>query len=132
KAYLLELEARYRRVALVAPVVTPEYVEQVIQFRDSAAMCALGESLAVCHNTALAERLYRELLPLHDRCAHWGLLGVRWVGPVARSLAQLAAALGDPQAADEHFAEALQVATRMRARPWVARICCEWAELLRA
>lgn len=130
KPYLLQLSARYPNMALAAPPVTLEYVEQVIQFRDSAAMCALAEHLAALRDRALVERLYRELLPLHDRCGHWGLLGMRWDGPVARPLALLAMALGDAQAADRHFAEALQVATRMGSRPWVARICCEWAELL--
>ena len=80
---------------------------------------------------ALAQLAYDSILPYRQRCGHWGLLGMRWMGPVERSLGHLAAALGRVEAANEHFAAALETARRMGARPWIARIVLEWVECLR-
>src|SRR5690606_33657373 len=91
---------------------------------------ALGEVLAASGNSRLAEYLYECLLPHREHCDHWGLLGIRWSGPVARPLALLAEARGQPAQADEHFGEALRIARRMGARPWVARIAVEWVQAL--
>jgi hypothetical protein len=52
------------------------------------------------------------------------------MGPIARSLGHLAAALGSAAEAHEYFAEALEVARRMGARPWMGRIALEWAEFM--
>jgi hypothetical protein len=53
------------------------------------------------------------------------------MGPVARSLAILAVAQGRFEAAEEHFAKSVEIARRMDARPWFARIVVEWAEAAR-
>ena len=79
----------------------------------------------------LAQLAYDSILPYRQRCGHWGLLGMRWMGPVARSLGHLAAALGRMETANEHFAAALETARRMGARPWISRIVLEWVECLR-
>jgi hypothetical protein len=104
------------------------YVRRVIQFNDMGAMVSLGEVLAARRDAALAETVYRFLVPHEARCGHWGLLGIRWSGPVARVLGMLAATTGRTAQADAHFAEALGVARRMNARAWIAYITVDWAE----
>jgi hypothetical protein len=56
---------------------------------------------------------------------------LRWMGPMARSLAMLAVAQGRLEVANEHFANAADMARRMDARPWFARIVLKWLEAAR-
>jgi len=104
-------------------------LRNVLQFADMGALASLGEFLAARQDTGLAQVAYERLLPLRDRCGHWGLLGLRWMGPMTRCLGHLAAAIGRPAEADEHFAAALDCARRMGARAWIARIATEWLEV---
>jgi predicted ATPase len=110
--------------------VDETYLRNVLQFRDMGALASLGEYVAALADPALAEMVYAAVSPYHARCGHWGLLGLRWMGPMSRSLAFLAAATGRLVAVNEHFAAALAVARRMGARAWVARIALEWVEVL--
>jgi predicted ATPase len=103
----------------------------ILRFCDMGVLSSLGDYLTALGDRALIEMAYERVLPFRDRSGHWGLLGLRWMGPVARSLALLAAALGRFEAADEHFAQALEIAIRMEARPWIARIVLEWLESAR-
>ena len=107
------------------------FLRRIIRFSDMGAFASLGEYLATLGNPALAQLAYDSILPYRQRCGHWGLLGMRWMGPVERSLGHLAAALGRVEAANEHFAAALETARRMGARPWISRIVLEWVECLR-
>ena len=91
----------------------------------------LGDYLSAVGNRTLVDLAYESLLPYQDRCGHWGMLGLRWMGPVARSLAILAVAQGRFEVANEHFAKAVEMARRMDARPWFARIVLEWLEAAR-
>jgi tetratricopeptide (TPR) repeat protein len=100
----------------------------IIRFCDMGAFSCLGDYLSVLGNRSFVDIAYDGLLPFQDRCGHWGMLGMRWMGPVARSLALLAAAQGRHAVADEHFAKAVELARRMDARPWFARIVREWIE----
>ena len=132
-AYLLPhirtLRVRYGATPPEAPGLDAAYVDRVLQFRDLAGMCALGDYAVLACDRKLAERLYGILLPLRNRCSHWGLLGLRWDGPLARVLGLLAAMLGKSQEAQTHFTEALEIAQRMNARPWIERIMRERAEV---
>ncbi|HEX7116426.1 MAG TPA: hypothetical protein VF193_14975, partial [Steroidobacter sp.] len=131
KPYILAIRAALGgSEAEHSTAVNEDYVRRVVQFRDLGATSALGEVLAASGNSRLAEYLYECLLPHREHCGHWGLLGIRWSGPVARPLALLAEARGQPAQADEHFGEALRIARRMGARPWVARISVEWVQAL--
>jgi tetratricopeptide (TPR) repeat protein len=107
------------------------FLRRIIRFSDMGAFASLGEYLATLGNQALAQLAYDSILPYRQRCGHWGLLGMRWMGPVERSLGHLAASLGRAEAANEHFAAALATARRMGARPWISRIVLEWVESLR-
>ena len=106
------------------------YLRNVLQFRDMGALASLGEYIAALENPELAELAYQGLAPYQGRCGHWGMLGLRWMGPMSRSLAYLAMATGRQVAVNEHFAASLEVARRMGARAWVARIALEWVEVL--
>jgi tetratricopeptide (TPR) repeat protein len=108
-----------------------DLLRRIIRFSDMGAFASLGEYLATLGNPALAQLAYDSILPYRQRCGHWGLLGMRWMGPVERSLGHLAAALGRMEAANEHFAAALETARRMGARPWISRIVLEGVECLR-
>ena len=106
------------------------YLRNILRFSDMGAFASLGEYLAALGNRALAQQAYDHLLAYRQRCGHWGMLGMRWMGPMTRSLGHLAASLGQPLTANEHFSAAVETARRMGARPWIARIVFEWAESL--
>ncbi len=103
-----------------------DHVHKIIQFRDLAAICGLGEFLAAHGDRGLAAEVYENLLPHRQLCGHWGLLGMRWAGPVARVLGLIATVLGKADEANAHFATALDIARRMNAKPWIDRITSEW------
>jgi tetratricopeptide (TPR) repeat protein len=103
----------------------------IIRFCDMGAFTCLGDYLSALGNRSLVDLAYESLLPYQERCGHWGMLGLRWMGPVARSLAILAVAQGRMAAADEHFSKSVELARRMDARPWFARIVLEWLEAAR-
>ena len=84
------------------------FLRSIIRFRDMGAFAILGDCLAALGNRSLIDLAYESILPYQDRCGHWGLLGLRWMGPVARSLGILAAAQGRGEAANEHFAAAVE------------------------
>lgn len=131
-AYLLPhlrfLRARFGAGEPKAMFLDEASFECVLRFRDPAGLCALGDHVALLREREMAERLYENLLPLGDRCGHWGLLGMRWEGPVARVLGLLAAVLGRRQEMEAHFAKGLEIARRMGAQPWLERIGRERAE----
>jgi tetratricopeptide (TPR) repeat protein len=103
----------------------------ILRFCDMGAFASLGDYLSALGDRSLSQIAYEHIQQYEDRCGHWGLLGLRWMGPVARSLALLAASLGRHDAADAHFSKALAIARRMEARPWIARIVVEWLEVSR-
>jgi tetratricopeptide (TPR) repeat protein len=70
----------------------------------------------------LAERAFEALRPFRQECAATGLMGSVWCGPVAFELGRLALALGRTDEAADYLDTALEVANRMRSRPFVARI----------
>jgi tetratricopeptide (TPR) repeat protein len=100
----------------------------IVRFCDMGAFSCLGDLLPAFGNRALTALAYEGLHPYQERCGHWGLLGLWWMGPVARCLALLAVAQDRMAAADEHFTKAVEIARRMDARPWFARIVLEWVE----
>ena len=78
---------------------------------------------------AAAARLYEALLPYRERLVIWG--GANAVnGPASYYLGLLAARLGRPDDAVTHFAEAVELAERIGARPALARGLVELGEAL--
>jgi predicted ATPase len=113
-----------------AAALDETYLRNILRFGDMAAFASIGEYLAALKVRPLAELAYQRIAPLNERCGHLGLMGLCWHGPLARSLGHLAAATGRLVAVNEHFATALEIARRMGARAWVARIALEWVEVL--
>ena len=131
---------KYLRPALLAAAsrslgreLKPEDIDEeslrgIIRFCDMGALASLGDCLVALGNRSLIALAYDSILPYRERCGHWGMLGLRWMGPMGRCLGVLAFALGRIEAANGHFADAVEVARRMAARPWFARIVLEWIE----
>ena len=73
--------------------------------------------------------LYENLKPFAGRIAvAWPLVTV--IGPIDEPLGMLAAVLEQYQAAEQHFADALGIAERMRGLPAQAEIRHQWARML--
>ncbi len=128
KPELLAIPLRTGRAQPDPRAMDEAYVRRVIQFSDMGAMVSLGEVVAALPDTSLAELAYQALLPHQAKCGHWGLLGLRWSGPIARVLGMLAAATGRHTQVAEFFTQAVRVARRMSARPWLAQMMLDWAE----
>ncbi len=107
------------------------FLRNIIRFSDMGALSSVGEYLVAVRDERLARIAYDSIAPYRERCGHWGLMGLRWMGPIARGLGHLAAYVDSMRAAHEHFEAALQIARRMNARPWIARISVEWVEVAR-
>ncbi|HEU4781061.1 MAG TPA: AAA family ATPase [Steroidobacteraceae bacterium] len=110
--------------------IDEDFLHRMLRFSDMGAFASAGVYVAALRDIPLAQIAYRGIAPYRDRCGHWGMLGLRWMGPIARGLGHLAATIGEIEAANEHFAAALQISRRMGARPWVARILVDWVEVL--
>jgi tetratricopeptide (TPR) repeat protein len=110
--------------------IDEDYLRRIIRFADMGALSSVGDYLAAVKNSRLANLAYDSIVRYQTRCGHWGMLGLRWMGPISRGLGHLAAATGRTQTAIEHFEAAMQVARRMGARPWLARIAIESVEVL--
>ena len=89
-----------------------------------AVLAAVG---GVLRDRELAGPLYEELLPYRGQMV---LAQVSALGPVAHYLGVLAAVLGLPDEADEHFAFACDLQERTGARGMLVRTRLEWARLL--
>ncbi len=88
--------------------------------------CALiAEAVAGLERHGDAERLYELLSPLAERNA---VIDHGWaaIGPFARALAHLAAALGRPDDARAHFREAAALARSWGAPGWELRVLGDW------
>jgi DNA-binding SARP family transcriptional activator/tetratricopeptide (TPR) repeat protein len=83
-------------------------------------MSLLPDPCALVGDEAGAGELYSLLLPYESRYAEAPVEGV--FGSVARGLGVLATALGEFDKAERHFATALEIEERMRARPWLAHV----------
>jgi DNA-binding SARP family transcriptional activator/tetratricopeptide (TPR) repeat protein len=76
-----------------------------------------------------AARLYELLTPFAQRCVVIGLAAL-CLGSAARFLGKLAVALGDQRAAAEHFEQALEVNSRLKAPLWLAHTRLDYGQAL--
>jgi tetratricopeptide (TPR) repeat protein len=95
------------------------------------AMTLLAEVCAAVGDPLRAEELYVRLAPFANRNVVVGR-AASCNGSASRPLGQLAAAIGDWDRAEEHFADALAMHERMGARPWTVRTQLAQAEMLLA
>ena len=112
-------------------IANDRLVERTFAGGDRYSLTGLGQMALNAGDTVLASRCYDVLVNYRDACATLGLLGTCWCGPVAYWLGKLAHGLGRLQEAREHADTALDIATRMRARPYIARIHASAADIAR-
>jgi len=120
----MEVEARRELSRLVADGLEP--------FRDSlwlASLAYLADACAALGDEALAALVYPELQPLAGANVMIGHL-VSCYGAADRYLGMLAAVLGEPERAEEHFQRALELNRRMGASTWLAHTAYEYARFL--
>jgi len=98
---------------------------------DRYSLASLGQMALKAGDLDLASRCYDALADYSDACATLGLLGSCWCGPVAFWLGKLAHVLGRLDDAAKHADEALEIAVRMGARPYIARIHASAADIAR-
>jgi hypothetical protein len=94
--------------------------------RDGLAGCALlAEPVAGLGDRLAAEHLYTLLAPVADRNA---VIDHGWaaIGPFARALAHLAAALGQTEQARAHFRDAAELTRRWQAPAWELLVLGDW------
>ena len=106
-------------------------VERSFAGGDRYSLASLGQMALKASDLNLAARCYDALIEYGDACATLGLLGSCWCGPVAYWLGNLAHGLGRLEDAAEHVDKALEIATRMGARPYVVRIHASAADIAR-
>ncbi|MQA75407.1 MAG: AAA family ATPase [Solirubrobacterales bacterium] len=122
----MEDEAR-RELARIAD-------EGLDRFRESlwlASLSYLTDACAALGDEATAALVYPELAPLAGSNVMIGHL-VAYYGAADRYLGMLAATLGEPERAAEHFERALELNRRMGAVTWLAHTDYEYARLLLA
>ncbi len=93
-------------------------------------LCVLAETAALVNNSVAAEALRMELLPYSERLVPIGL-GIACFGSVARPLGLLARLLGREEEAEHHFRTAIALTSAVGARPWLAQVQFDLAQLLR-
>jgi DNA-binding CsgD family transcriptional regulator/tetratricopeptide (TPR) repeat protein len=120
----MEVEARRELARLVADGLEP--------LRDSlwlASLAYLADACAALGDEPLAALVYPELQPLAGANVMIGHL-VSCYGAADRYLGMLAAVLGEPERAEEHFQRALELNRRMGAATWFAHTAYEYARFL--
>ena len=103
-------------------ILDDDIVERLFAGNDRFCVSRLAEVAISTGDFDLAKRAYDALLPYRNHCSTMGLMGTHWAGPVAYSLARIAAALGENERAAGFFDQALKIARGMRAEPTIARI----------
>jgi DNA-binding CsgD family transcriptional regulator len=104
-------------------------LETIDQAGWLASVSFLADACAAVGDAELSALLYPALLPRAGSVAVLGQ-GVACFGAVDRSLGMLAAALGEPECAAEHFERALALNRRIGAATWVAHTGYEYGRLL--
>ena len=92
-------------------------------------MSAAAQSCVQLGEVRFAQPFYEELLPYADLIVSHQHMRV-YMGPVQLPLAGLAGLLGERERAVLHFEAAVRTAQRLGARPYLARACESYANLL--
>ncbi len=92
-------------------------------------LSALAEICVAVEGRDEARVIYEKLLPHADRYVLL-FMGSMQLGSASRALGCLASLLGDAEAADRHFAAALEANQRIGAHLWIACTRLDWANQL--
>ena len=112
--------------------ILEHYMEEITwDFTYLYIVSTLAESCIAMKDERYARRMYDMLRPHAD---HYVILflGSLQLGSVGRHLGRLAGLLGDTEAANHHFAHALEANQRIGAHLWAARTRLDWAHQLAA
>ena len=104
-------------------------MERTFAGGDRYSLGRTGQVAIFAGDLKLAERAFDAMIEYEDECAILGLMGTTWCGPVAWSLGVVAAGLGRLDAANRYLVKALEVATRMNSKPYIARVHKNLAEV---
>ncbi|MDX1509003.1 MAG: hypothetical protein R3358_12030, partial [Woeseiaceae bacterium] len=104
-------------------------IERTFAGGDRYSLGRTGQVAIFAGDLKLAERAFDAMQGYEDECAILGLMGTTWCGPVAWSLGVVAAGLGRLDAANRYLVKALEVATRMQSKPYIARVHQNLAEV---
>jgi len=108
-------------------VCSPGDVSRLLGMGEVCNAQVLGDCALLRGDRKLARKVYEALSGARVVCGHSGLYGMTWSGPMALTLARLAAMLGDERAVRAHLEEARRVAGRMGARPLQEQVEAELA-----
>jgi tetratricopeptide (TPR) repeat protein len=103
--------------------------------RDSSWLPALSRAAESCARLSVeaeAPGLYELLSPYKDRVVISGRVANLCIGPMARQLGMLAAALGRSDEAEAHFERALELGLAVGERPFRAHAQFDYASMLLA
>lgn len=95
-------------------------------------MTYLSEVCAFLCDAARASTLYQFLLPYAGHTIVVGYYAIVCYGAASRYLGLLASTMSHWEVAEEHFREALEMNTRIGAKPWLAHTQHEYAAMLLA
>ena len=110
-------------------IANKRVIERTFAGGDRYSLGRTGQVALFAGDLKLAERAFDAMQGYEDECAILGLMGTTWCGPVAWSLGVVAAGLGRLDAANRYLVKALEVATRMNSKPYIARIHGNLAEV---
>jgi hypothetical protein len=122
RTYLLNLRRRHGLAVTAAHDVDAALVERVLSWGDRMSIGDLVELAVHRGDRDLCERVYAALSPYADQCAHWGLMGMGWCGPIAYLLASCDQFLGRTTQALAHLQTARALAEQMRSGPALKKI----------
>jgi len=110
-------------------IENPLFIRRTLAGSDRFSMVAAGLLAQRADDSGLTQAAFDSLLEFKQQCAGTGLMGGVWCGPIALELGRLALTLGRVDEAGPFLATALEMAERMNARPFVARIHHELSRL---
>jgi hypothetical protein len=126
-ALAVELDDRDRARMILDDLAKDEFAAIPVNNDWSLSTALLAEVIAALGDRPNAEILYRTMLPAGTLCGETLEMST---GSMARSLGVLAATAGWLDIAERHLVAAIEMNTRLEARPWIARSRYDLAMLL--
>jgi tetratricopeptide (TPR) repeat protein len=120
---------RSEAAALFATLVADDLAAFPKDGNRPIALAILADVCAFLEDQDAAALLYRELLPMADRCIVTGP-ATNTIGSAALSLGSLAATMGRFDEAEEHFENAIAMNQRLRTPTWVAETQLRYTRML--
>ena len=114
--------------AVARAICGDEAMRRLLALDETGVLFGVGEIAIASDDEELAAEVYSRLIDRGHLCAHAGLMGTIWEGPVATLLGRLAYFLGNIAVVEQHLREAMAIAENMHSKPEIARIHHHLAE----